>query len=163
MSERKLMLPPLNLKVKKLENFKGFAEHKDGFVGRKDGDAGFDLHYAGDVPVRFFPGDQYLLKSGIAISCSPYYYLRVAPRSGLAYKHKIDVMAGVIDSGYRSEVGVILKYTAVHNDDPFVVYPGDRIAQLIPTLISPSFEEWEFVDNLEESERGEGGFGSTGI
>lgn len=163
MSEKKLILPPLNLKVKKLDHFKGFAEHKDGYIGRKYGDAGFDLHYAGESPIRFFPGDQHLLKTGISTSCSPYYYLRVAPRSGLAHKHKIDVMAGVIDSGYSGEIGVILKYTALHRDDPFVVYPGDRVAQLIPTLISPSFEKWEFVDELDETERGSDGFGSTGV
>lgn len=82
----------------------------------------------------------------------------VAPRSGLAWKHSIDVGAGVIDADYRGPVGVILFN---HSDTDFEVKPGDRIAQLIiEKIITPEVLE---VDDLDSTVRGEGGFGSTGV
>jgi len=82
----------------------------------------------------------------------------VAPRSGLAHKHFIDVGAGVIDYDYRGNVGVILFN---HNDTPFEVKRGDRIAQLILERISMALATE--VDDLDSTERGSGGFGSTGV
>lgn len=103
------------------------------------------------------PGERKLVKTGVHVVIPDNYYGRIAPRSGLAYKHGIDVMAGVIDSDYRGEIGVIL---INHGDEPFIIKHGDRIAQMILTpylTLDPTpYEE------LPETERGAGGFGSTG-
>lgn len=139
----------LNLKVKKHENFYNLKQ-------RKPGDAGIDL-YAGENHV-IEPRSQGLVKVGISVSFSPDYYLRIAPRSGLALKYGIDVMAGVIDSSYRGELGVILRN---HSGVPFIIERGDRIAQAVPEQISQ--EDFIIVENLDESSRGVGGFGSTGV
>lgn len=81
-----------------------------------------------------------------------------APRSGLAWKHSIDVGAGVIDADYRGPVGVILFN---HSDVDFEVNTGDRIAQLIiQKIVTPEVTE---VESLDSTQRGEGGFGSTGV
>ena len=81
-----------------------------------------------------------------------------APRSGLAWKHSIDVGAGVIDADYRGPVGVILFN---HSDQDFAVKAGDRVAQLIlERIVTPDVME---VEDLESTTRGSGGFGSTGI
>eukprot|EP00250_Pteridium_aquilinum_P011891 c20371_g1_i2 orf=280-663(-) len=81
-----------------------------------------------------------------------------APRSGLAWKHSIDVGAGVIDADYRGPVGVVLFNLS---DQDFAIKSGDRVAQLIlERIVTPEVLE---VDDLEETGRGEGGFGSTGI
>tara|TARA_B100000497_G_scaffold122583_1_gene153863 strand:- start:708 stop:1163 length:456 start_codon:yes stop_codon:yes gene_type:complete len=145
----------LNLKVKQLENFYNLKQ-------RGQGDAGIDLYATEDCIVR--PGEQALVKTGISVSFSPDYYLRIAPRSGLAYKNGIDVMAGVIDSSYRGEIGVILRNHSVASEEDtgaFIINRGDRIAQMIPERISQ--EQFIFVNELDDSDRGEGGFGSTGV
>lgn len=145
----------LNLKVKQLENFYNLKQ-------RGPGDAGIDLYATEDCIIQ--PGEQTLVKTGISVSFSPDYYLRIAPRSGLAYKSGIDVMAGVIDSSYRGEIGVILRNHSVATEEDtgaFIINRGDRIAQMIPERISQ--EHFIFVSELDDSERGEGGFGSTGV
>jgi dUTP pyrophosphatase len=145
----------LNLKVKQLENFYNLKQ-------RGPGDAGIDLYATEDCIIQ--PGEQALVKTGISVSFSPDYYLRIAPRSGLAYKNGIDVMAGVIDSSYRGEIGVILRNHSVATEEDtgaFIINRGDRIAQMIPERISQ--EHFIFVSELDDSERGEGGFGSTGV
>lgn len=145
----------LNLKVKQLENFYNLKQ-------RGPGDAGIDLYATEDCIIQ--PGEQTLVKTGISVSFSPDYYLRIAPRSGLAYKSGIDVMAGVIDSSYRGEIGVILRNHSVASEEDtgaFIINRGDRIAQMIPERISQ--EHFIFVSELDDSERGEGGFGSTGV
>lgn len=145
----------LDLNVKRLENFYNLKQ-------RKPGDAGFDLYATEDCVIQ--PGQQKLIKTGISVSFSPNYYLRIAPRSGLAYKYGIDVMAGVIDSSYRGEIGVILRnhcFPSEESQSAFVVKRGDRIAQMIPERISQ--EQFIFTTVLEDSTRGEGGFGSTGV
>ena len=145
----------LNLKVKQLENFYNLKQ-------RGPGDAGIDLYATEDCIIQ--PGEQALVKTGIYVSFSPDYYLRIAPRSGLAYKNGIDVMAGVIDSSYRGEIGVILRNHSVATEEDtgaFIINRGDRIAQMIPERISQ--EHFIFVSELDDSERGEGGFGSTGV
>lgn len=107
-------------------------------------------------------GQTKLIKTGLSISWTGNdalnYYLRVAPRSGLAYKNGIFVNAGVIDYDYRGEIGVVL-YNSSSND--FVINNGDRIAQLILEKINRV--KIIQVDNLDETTRGSGGFGSTGI
>ncbi|KAH3945707.1 deoxyuridine 5'-triphosphate nucleotidohydrolase [Parastagonospora nodorum] len=117
--------------------------------------AGHDLYAAKDVvvPAR----GRALVPTDISISVPVGTYGRVAPRSGLANKHGIDTMAGVIDADYRGPVGVIL---ANLSDADFEVKVGDRIAQLIvEKIVMP---EVVVVEKLKESVRGAGGFGSTG-
>jgi len=103
------------------------------------------------------PGERKLVKTGVQVAIPVGSYGRIAPRSGLAYKHGIDVLAGVIDSDYRGEIGVIL---INFGDEPFIIKHGDRIAQMIITphltLVPVAYEE------LPETGRGGGGFGSTG-
>ena len=98
------------------------------------------------------------MKTGIAIACPTGTYGRVAPRSGLAVKKFIDTGAGVIDADYRGEVGVVLFN---FSDQDFSVKVGDRIAQLVLEKICmvPAIE----VETLSDTERGSGGFGSTGV
>ena len=99
-----------------------------------------------------------LVKTGIAVCVPEGCYGRVAPRSSLALKNGIDILAGVIDEDYTGEVGVILFNL---NSEPFEVKKGDRIAQLIcERIVYPQLEE---VDELASTERGAGGFGSTGF
>ncbi|KAL9644371.1 hypothetical protein ABK040_005829 [Willaertia magna] len=117
--------------------------------------AGYDLSSAYDyiVPKR----GKILVKTDLAIAVPEGYYGRVAPRSGLALKHFIDVGAGVVDSDYRGNLGVVLFN---HAEEDFEIKKGDRIAQLILEKITlPNILE---VDELDETERGSGGFGSTG-
>jgi len=98
-----------------------------------------------------------LVKTGVAMAVPKECYGRVAPRSGLALKKGIDIGAGVIDEDYRGEVGAILFNL---NSEPFEVRKGDRIAQFIcERIVYPELEE---VDELDDTERGAGGFGSTG-
>ena len=118
--------------------------------------AGMDLYSVCGATLA--PGQRALIKTGIAIAVPKGHYARVAPRSGLAFKNGIDVLAGVIDSDYRGEVGAIL---INHSDVDFVVNPGDRVAQLIIEKI----EQPKVVEafSLDESVRGADGFGSTGV
>lgn len=103
------------------------------------------------------PKGKYLFSTGISMAIPSGHYGRVAPRSGLATKHFIDVGAGVIDEDYRGEVKVLLFN---FGEDGYLVGKGDRIAQLILERIStPKIEE---VEELDSTIRGEGGFGSTG-
>lgn len=89
------------------------------------------------------------------------YYGRIAPRSGLAVKHHIDVGAGVIDADYRGNVGVVLFN---HSDADFKVTAGDRVAQLIlEKIITPAVVEVDDLDALGSTARGAGGYGSTGV
>lgn len=99
-----------------------------------------------------------LVKTDLSIAIPLGTYARVAPRSGLAWKKFIDVGAGVVDYDYRGNVGVILFN---HGDEDFEVKKGDRVAQLIlEQILTPEVVE---CDDLEATERGAGGFGSTGV
>ncbi|XP_007017509.2 PREDICTED: LOW QUALITY PROTEIN: deoxyuridine 5'-triphosphate nucleotidohydrolase [Theobroma cacao] len=118
--------------------------------------AGYDLSSATDtkVPAR----GKALVPTDLSIAIPEGTYGRVAPRSGLAWKHSIDVGAGVIDADYRGPLGVILFN---HSDVDFEVKVGDRIAQLIvEKIMTPDVLE---VDDLDSTARGDGGFGSTGV
>ena len=99
-----------------------------------------------------------MVKTDLSIACPPGTYARIAPRSGLAVKKGIDCGAGVVDADYRGNVGVVLFNFGTED---FVVEVGDRIAQLILEKINmaPVVE----VEELTETERGAGGFGSTGV
>jgi len=119
--------------------------------------AGYDLYATSSHVIK--PGHRALVSTGISISIPMMNYARIAPRSGLAVKNGIHVGAGVVDSDYRGEIKVVL-----YNLDPekdFVVEPGHRIAQFI--IESCSLPKIEDVSNLDQSERGTSGFGSTGI
>ncbi len=118
--------------------------------------AGYDLYAAEDAVVVC--GTRKLIKTNISMEINPGYYGRIAPRSGLAYKNGIDVLAGVIDSDYRGDIGVIL-YNTDKNID-FSVKKGDRIAQIIfEACYTATLNN---VDNLDNTLRQAGGFGSTG-
>ncbi|XP_016018746.2 deoxyuridine 5'-triphosphate nucleotidohydrolase, mitochondrial isoform X2 [Rousettus aegyptiacus] len=118
--------------------------------------AGYDLYSAYDYTVP--PMEKTLVKTDIQIALPSGCYGRVAPRSGLAAKHFIDVGAGVIDEDYRGDIGVILFN---FGKEKFEVKKGDRIAQLIcERIFYPEIEE---VQVLDDTERGSGGFGSTGM
>ncbi|NWW48401.1 DUT protein, partial [Pedionomus torquatus] len=117
--------------------------------------AGYDLYSAYDCVIP--PMEKAVVKTDIQIALPAGCYGRVAPRSGLAAKHFIDVGAGVIDEDYRGNVGVVLFN---FGKEVFEVKKGDRIAQLICERIC--YPELEEVETLDDTERGEGGFGSTG-
>jgi dUTP pyrophosphatase len=124
----------------------------------KSGDAGMDLTSIDSVivPAR----GRTLVDTGIAISLPTDSYARIAPRSGLAVKNGIDVLAGVVDSAYRGSLRVLLFN---NSDEPFKVSPGDRIAQLIiEKIYNVDFTEVPYAE-LTKTERGDGGFGSTGV
>ncbi|XP_054571511.1 deoxyuridine 5'-triphosphate nucleotidohydrolase, mitochondrial isoform X2 [Eptesicus fuscus] len=117
--------------------------------------AGYDLYSAYDYTIP--PMEKTLVKTDIQIALPSGCYGRVAPRSGLAAKHFIDVGAGVIDEDYRGNLGVVLFN---FGKEKFEVKKGDRIAQLIcERIFYPEIEE---VQVLDDTERGSGGFGSTG-
>lgn len=119
--------------------------------------AGYDLYAAEDAVV--ICGTRKLIKTNISMEITPGYYGRIAPRSGLAYKNGIDVLAGVIDSDYRGDIGVIL-YNTDKNID-FNIKKGDRIAQIIfEACYTATLNN---ADNLDNTLRQAGGFGSTGV
>jgi dUTP pyrophosphatase len=119
--------------------------------------AGYDLYAAEDEVVVC--GTRKLIKTNISMEITPGYYGRIAPRSGLAYKSGIDVLAGVIDSDYRGDIGVIL-YNTDKNID-FEIKKGDRIAQIIfEACYSATLNT---VENLDNTLRQGGGYGSTGV
>jgi dUTP pyrophosphatase len=123
-----------------------------------DGDAGYDLHAAEAVTIA--PGERASVGTGIAVAIPPGRAGLVVPRSGLAARNGISVVnaPGLIDSGYRGELRVLLLNT--DRSEAFAVDPGDRIAQLV--LVEVGTPELEEVDELDETARGAGGFGSTG-
>jgi dUTP pyrophosphatase len=122
-----------------------------------DGDAGLDL--AACEQVTLGPGERALVGTGLAIAIPPGYAGFVQPRSGLAARHGITIVntPGLVDSGYRGELRIILLNT--DPEEPFTVEPGMRIAQLV-ILETPPVEVVE-VDALPDSERGVRGFGSS--
>jgi dUTP pyrophosphatase len=120
------------------------------------GAVGYDLYSCEDVTIP--RGARALISTGLAVVLPVGTYGRVAPRSGLAVKHGIQVGAGVIDPDYTGELKVLLFN---HGDDVFEVKKGDRMAQLIiEKCETPEVEE---VGTIKETERGDGGFGSTGM
>ncbi len=125
-------------------------------VQATSGDAGNDLFSTETVELD--PLQRKIVKTGISVAIPEGYYGRVAPRSGLAVKHGIDVLAGVIDAGYRGEVGVVL---INFSSDKVIFEKGSKIAQLIIEKCHAT--EWEEVSNLSETERLDAGFGSTGV
>jgi len=123
----------------------------------QEGDAGLDLHAAETTVIQ--PGGRALVPTGIALAIPPGYAGLVLPRSGLALRHGVTVLnaPGLIDAGYRGEVKVLL---INHDRGPVTVARGERIAQLV--LLRVERAELNEVAELPTSERGAGGFGSTG-
>tara|TARA_Y100001934_G_scaffold49698_1_gene60488 strand:- start:650 stop:1072 length:423 start_codon:yes stop_codon:yes gene_type:complete len=125
-----------------------------------DGSAGIDLPAAIEGSAKIDPGARLLIPTGFAFSIPRSYEGQVRPRSGLALKHGITVLnsPGTIDSDYRGEVSVLL---INHGNETFFFERGDRIAQLIFTKVEQvKFKE---VEALDKSDRGIGGYGSTGL
>ncbi|PCJ82042.1 MAG: dUTP diphosphatase [Bacteroidetes bacterium] len=122
--------------------------------------AGLDLRASLESPIVLNPGEHCLIPTGIKLALPPGTEAQVRPRSGLAYKHGITVLnsPGTIDADYRGDVGVIL---INHGTSKFTVEDGERIAQLV--LARYVQLSWNEVEILPETQRGAGGFGSTGI
>jgi dUTP pyrophosphatase len=122
-----------------------------------DGAAGMDVLSAEDLTLE--PGSRHAVATGLAVAIPSGYEIQVRPRSGLALKHGISVpnTPGTIDSDYRGELKVIL---INHSAEPFAIHRGDRVAQLV--LAPVTLARWSEVAELDETERGSGGFGSTG-
>ena len=125
-----------------------------------DGSAGMDVFAAIYNDVVIEPGKTVLIPTSVAISLSPGFECQVRSRSGLAANYGIFALnaPGTIDSDYRGEIKVILSN---FSDIPFIIKRGDRIAQLVIARYEKI--EWELADNLDDTERGAGGFGSTGV
>jgi dUTP pyrophosphatase len=122
--------------------------------------AGMDLVAFLDEPVTLNPHERALIPTGIHIGIPDGFEAEIRPRSGLAFRYGVTILntPGTIDSDYRGEVRVILINLG---DKPFIVNNGDRIAQMVfKNIVRGS---WEVVETLPETERGEGGFGSTGV
>src|SRR5919107_1597715 len=117
--------------------------------------AGLDLYAVERLTLE--PGARAAVRTGVAVAIPQGFYGRVAPRSGLAVRHGVDVLAGVIDSDYRGE---ILCALVNHGREPFQIEPGARVAQLVVEAIASPEPAW--AEDLEETARGAGGFGSTG-
>jgi len=138
---------------------------------QKTGDAGYDLYSTESVRIK--PMSRALVSTGLSIEVPQGYYARIAPRSGLAVKNGIDVLAGVVDSSYRGEVKVVLMNLSIDlasmmgltpniagSNFDFNIKAGDRIAQLI--IEKYHAVDWQQVESLSTTER-TGGFGSTGV
>lgn len=122
--------------------------------------AGMDLYANIDEPITLKSLERTLVKTGLFLSLPKGYEAQVRPRSGLAFKNGVTVLntPGTIDADYRGEIGVILVNLSA---DDFNINDGDRIAQLVIAKYETAI--WEEVENLDETERGEGGFGSSGV
>ena len=122
--------------------------------------AGMDLRANIDAPITLAPGERKLILTGIYIALPVGYEAQVRPRSGLALKYGIGLanMLGTVDADFRGQIGVILINLG---QEDFVVNDGERIAQMV--IAKHERAEWEVVDELGETERGEGGYGHTGV
>lgn len=139
----------MKIKIKKLE-----PEVKLPVYANK-GDAGMDVFSLEDKELK--PGERYLFKLGFAMEIPEGYVGLFWDKSGIASKYGIHTLAGVIDSVYRGEFGVVMLNTG---DESYEFKKGDKLAQLlIQPIASPELEE---VEELSDTHRGEGGFGSTG-
>ena len=122
--------------------------------------AGMDLRASLDEPLELKPMQRALIPTGIYIELPEGYECQIRPRSGLALKHGVTVLntPGTIDADYRGEIGVILINLS---DTPFVVNDGERICQMVVTRYDKV--DWVRVEALDDSVRGAGGFGHTGV
>ena len=121
-----------------------------------EGDAGYDLYSLEEVTLA--PMTRTVVKTGISIAIPMGFYGRVAPRSGLAVKKGLDVLAGVVDAGYRGDVGVVLINLSSEN---VTLEKQSKVAQLI--IEKCHDVDWMETNDLSESERGDGGYGSSDL
>lgn len=151
----------MNVKIKKL--------HPEATIPAyaKPGDSGFDLVALEDVII--FPGQTMKVPTGLAFEIPEGYEMQIRPRSGLTFNTKLRVQLGTIDAGYRGEVGVIVDHlfdggsleTLFGKPDEILIHKGMKIAQgVIAPVVRVNFEE---ANELSDSERGDGGFGHTGV
>lgn len=121
--------------------------------------AGMDVRAAVKEPLTLQPGDRALVSTGLRIALPPGYEAQIRPRSGLAIKHGLSLLntPGTIDADYRGEIRIII---ANLSHEPYTIERGDRIAQMIIAPVTRA--EWDVADSLEDTLRGDGGFGSTG-
>ena len=126
---------------------------------KTNGASGVDLMAYISEPIKIAPNSSYLVPTGLSVAFSEGYELQIRPRSGLAAKSNITVLntPGTIDSDYRGEIKIILFN---HGKEDFIINNKDRVAQMILTPVIKM--ELEETDNLPDTLRGEGGFGSTG-
>lgn len=124
------------------------------------GSAGMDLRANITEPITLAPGERVLIPTGLHIALPIGYEAQIRPRSGLAIKFGITCLntPGTIDSDYRGDIGVEL---INHGHEPFVINDGDRIAQMIIAQYEQA--EWDEVNELDETERADGGYGHSGI
>ncbi|MEQ8403812.1 MAG: dUTP diphosphatase [Oceanicaulis sp.] len=145
------------LKVKPLAHFEGLELPRY----ETPGAAGMDLRaaLAADAPVVLHPGEWRLIPTGLSIALAEGFEAQIRPRSGLSVKYAITCVnsPGTIDADYRGEIKVNL---INHGREPFTVERGERIAQMVVAPVTRI--EWEEVEDLDDTERGAGGFGSTG-
>ena len=128
-------------------------------IYKTNGASGMDLMAFTEEPIRIGPNSSYLVPTGLSMAFSQDYEVQIRPRSGLAAKNNVTVLntPGTIDSDYRGEIKIIIFN---HGKENFLINNKDRIAQMILTpVVKMEFEE---TDNLPDTLRGEGGFGSTG-
>ena len=122
--------------------------------------AGLDLRANIDVPVTLHPMERRLIGTGLYMALPPGFEAQVRPRSGLALKHGITVLnpPGTIDADYRGEIKVLLVNLS---NEPFVINEGERIAQMV--VAKHEQADFTLVSELDETERGDGGYGHTGV
>ncbi|MDB0046863.1 dUTP diphosphatase [Candidatus Pelagibacter sp.] len=128
-------------------------------IYKTSGASGMDLMAFIEEPIKIPPNSSYLIPTGLSMAFTEDYEIQIRPRSGLAAKNSITILntPGTIDSDYRGEIKIILFN---HGKEDFIINNKDRVAQMILTpVIKMEFEE---IDNLPDTLRGEGGFGSTG-
>ncbi len=147
------MIAPVGVKVRRLPHGEGLPLP----AYATSGAAGMDVVSAEDVVIA--PGARHPVATGLALAIPHGFEIQVRPRSGLALKHGITVpnTPGTIDSDYRGELKVLL---INHGQEPFAIARGDRVAQLVLAPVVQA--SWDEVDELDETQRGAGGFGSTG-
>ena len=147
------MTNSVNVEVKRLPHGEGLALP----AYATNGAAGMDIVSAEDVTLA--PGARHPVSTGLSVAIPHGYEIQVRPRSGLAFKHGITVpnTPGTIDSDYRGELKVLL---INHGAEDFAIARGDRVAQLVLAPVTQAV--WDEVEELDATERGAGGFGSTG-
>ena len=141
----------MQIKIKRIENGK-LPEYKT------IGSAGADCYARIDKEIILNENEVVTVPLGFAVEIPEGYEMQIRPRSGLAKKNKTIAVLGTIDSDYRGEVGAII---INHSKSIFIIKPNDRIAQAVVCPVIRA--EWYLTDELSETERGEGGFGSTGV
>ena len=143
----------MNIKIVKLKDTALLPEYQT------QGAAGADIHACIDEPVVLQPMERRMIPTGLAMAIPEGFEVQVRARSGMSIKHGITMVNGVgtIDADYRGEVGVLLINLS---QDAFMIEPGMRIAQMV--VAKYEVAEWDSVDTLDATERGAGGYGSTG-